>query len=78
MIGNNDVLKPSIERINNPNHPDIQHLATISTELAASVKACDGTKLVNLAVDFSELSSQLRFFDHVDLIGYNYKEHLYA
>ena len=37
----------------------------------------DTTRPVTLAADFPELSSHIGFFDALDVVGYNYKEHLY-
>ena len=37
----------------------------------------DTTRPVTLAAAFPELSSHIGFFDALDVVGYNYKEHLY-
>ena len=35
------------------------------------------TRPVTAAVAFPELSANLGYIDHLDVVGYNYKEHLY-
>ncbi|MDE5932980.1 MAG: hypothetical protein K2H40_10950, partial [Lachnospiraceae bacterium] len=37
----------------------------------------DGSRPVTVAAAFPELSAELGFFDALDVVGYNYKEHLY-
>ncbi len=78
MTGNNDANKPDIERAYDPSRPDIRRLTTIANELVAIVKARDASRPVTFAAAFPELSSTTGLFDRLDLIGYNYKEHLYA
>jgi beta-galactosidase len=77
MTGNNDANKPAQERIYNPNRPDTTRLTTIANRLIKTVKSIDDTRPVTLAAAFPELSSQTGLLTEVDLIGYNYKEHLY-
>lgn len=78
MTGNNDANKPEQEHIYNPQRPNTERLKAIAGRLAAIVKENDTTRPVTLAVAFPELTSQLGFFEQLDVIGYNYKEHLYA
>lgn len=78
MTGNNDKNKPDAERRYDPNRPDIRRLTTLAGELIDLVKARDTTRPVTLAAAFPELSSRTGLLDRLDLIGYNYKEHLYA
>ncbi|WP_152364992.1 glycoside hydrolase family 2 TIM barrel-domain containing protein [Microlunatus speluncae] len=78
MTGNNDANKPAAERAYDPHRPDIRRLTMIAKELAAVVRAHDPSRPVTFAAAFPELSSTTGLFDHLDLIGYNYKEHRYA
>lgn len=77
MEGNNDANKPVEERIYNPNRPDTRRLTTIAKQLSQIVHREDKTRPTTLAAAFPELSYQTGLVDSVDLIGYNYKEHLY-
>lgn len=77
MTGNNDAAKPSEEKIYNPNRPDTRRLTTIAEQLVDIVKVKDTSRPVTLAAAFPELSSHTGLLDAIDLIGYNYKEHLY-
>ncbi|GAA1980492.1 glycoside hydrolase family 2 TIM barrel-domain containing protein [Microbacterium pumilum] len=76
-VGNNDAGKPRAERLYDPDRPDIRRLTTIARRLADMVRAKDPTRPVTLAAALPELSSQTGFLDPLDLVGYNYKEHLY-
>lgn len=78
MTGNNDNNKPEQERFFNPKRPDTRRLSTISRQLAAIIRQEDQTRPVTLAAAFPELSADTGLLDTIDLIGYNYKEHLYA
>ena len=78
MTGNNDAAKPAEERRYDPNRPDIRRLSTIARQLAEIVRDADPTRPVTLAAAFPELSARTGLLDEVDLIGYNYKEQLYA
>lgn len=77
MTGNNDKNKPAAERQYNPNRPDASRLGVLSKELCAIVKKTDTTHPVTLAAAFPELSVNLGFIDDLDVVGFNYKEHLY-
>lgn len=77
MTGNNDANKPAKERLYDPDKPNAERLTVIAKELAAIVRTQDTTRPVTLAAAFPELSSRLGFFDPLDVVGYNYKEHLY-
>ncbi|WP_456283951.1 glycoside hydrolase family 2 TIM barrel-domain containing protein [Microbacterium sp. JZ101] len=77
MTGNNDASKPAAERVYDPSRPDIRRLTTIARRLAAIVRAKDPTRPVTIAAAFPELSSLTGFLDDIDVVGYNYKEHLY-
>ena len=77
MTGNNDANKPAKERTYDPDKPNAQRLSVIARELAAIVRKHDTSRPVTLAAAFPELSSQIGFFDALDVVGYNYKEHLY-
>jgi len=76
-VGNNDAGKPKAERLYDPDRPDIRRLTTIAKRLADIVREKDPTRPVTLAAALPELSSQTGFLDELDLVGYNYKEHLY-
>lgn len=77
MTGNNDTNKPAAERIYNPGRPNAERLAILAKELCAIVRRTDTTHPVTLAAAFPELSAKLGFIDALDIVGYNYKEHLY-
>lgn len=77
MTGNNDANKPEEERKYNAGRPNMERLTVISRELAGIVKKSDRTRPVTAAVAFPELSAELGYIDHLDVVGYNYKEHLY-
>ncbi|HJC56862.1 MAG TPA: DUF4982 domain-containing protein [Candidatus Eisenbergiella intestinipullorum] len=77
MTGNNDANKPDAERQYDPAKPNMERLAPIAARLANIVRRYDSTRPVTLAAAFPELSSQLHYFDALDVVGYNYKEHLY-
>jgi hypothetical protein len=77
MTGNNDAAKPAAERVYDPSRPDVRRLSTIANRLSAIVKRADPTRPVTIAAAFPELSSRTGFLDQIDLVGYNYKEHLY-
>lgn len=78
MTGNNDANKPAQERQYNPNRPNAERLAVLSKHLCDIVKKTDATHPVTLAAAFPELSTTLGFIDPLDVVGYNYKEHLYS
>jgi hypothetical protein len=77
MTGNNDANKPAAERMYNPKRPDATRLGVLSKMLCQIVKKTDTTHPVTLASAFPELSTKLGFIDELDVVGYNYKEHLY-
>ncbi len=77
MTGNNDANKPEAERRFRTDRPNMERLTVISKKLAAIAKKTDPTRPVTAAVAFPELSANLGYIDHLDVVGYNYKEHLY-
>ncbi len=77
MTGNNDANKPEKERGYDSNKPNAERLTVIAEKLSAIVRTQDITRPVTLAAAFPELSSELGLFDSLDVVGYNYKEHLY-
>ncbi len=77
MTGNNDANKPEIERMYDPNKPNAERLAVIARNLVKWVKECDRTRPVTAALAFPELSTKTGYFEALDIVGYNYKEHLY-
>lgn len=78
MTGNNDAQKPESERMYNPKRPNAERLAALSKQLCDIAKSADATRPVTLAAAFPELSAKLGFIDPLDVVGFNYKEHLYA
>jgi len=78
MTGNNDANKSARQRAYDPNRPDARRLATIARKLAAVVRARDTTRPVTVGSAFPELSRHTGFLEPLDLVGYNYKEHLYT
>lgn len=77
MTGNNDANKSAKQRAYDPNRPDARRLATISRRLAGIVRRKDPTRPVTVGAAFPELSRYTGFLEPLDLVGYNYKEHLY-
>lgn len=77
MTGNNDANKPAAERVYNPNKPNAQRLQEISKQLVSIVKTHDTTRPVISALAFPELSNIIGYAQTLDVVGYNYKEHLY-
>lgn len=77
MTGNNDANKPKAERQFNSNKPNAERLSVLAKLLTKIVKEEDTTRPVTAAVAFPELSTQIGFIDSLDVVGYNYKEHLY-
>jgi hypothetical protein len=77
MTGNNDASKPKEEMAYNPDKPNMERLSFLAAELTGIIKKHDTTRPVLAAAAFPELSSRIGFFDSLDAVGYNYKEHLY-
>ncbi len=77
MTGNNDARKTARQRSYDPNRPDARRLPSIAKRLIAIVKAKDPTRPVTLGAAYPELSSRTGLTELFDVIGYNYKEHLY-
>jgi hypothetical protein len=77
MTGNNDARKTARQRSYDPNKPDARRLPTIARRLIDIVKAKDTTRPVTLGAAYPELSSRTGLTELFDVIGYNYKEHLY-
>ncbi len=75
--GNNDNGKPAREMIYNADKPDMARLSEIARELSLIVQKADDSRPVTLAAAFPELSTKLGFIDSLNVVGYNYKEHLY-
>lgn len=75
--GNNDANKPAAERQYDPNKPNAERLVTIAKKLVSIVKKHDQTRPVTAALAFPELSNLTGYADCLDVVGYNYKEHLY-
>ncbi len=73
MTGNNDAHKPAAERQYDPGKPNAMRLVSIADKLEE-----DDTRPVTLAAAFPELSAETGLFRGLDVVGYNYKEHLYA
>ncbi|MGB4587808.1 MAG: glycoside hydrolase family 2 TIM barrel-domain containing protein [Clostridiaceae bacterium] len=77
MIGNNDKNKPKEEMMYNPEKPNAERLVPLAKKLTQIVKQLDQTRPVTFASAFPELSSRLGLFEVFDVMGYNYKEHLF-
>ncbi|NLX76147.1 MAG: DUF4982 domain-containing protein [Clostridiaceae bacterium] len=75
--GNNDKNKPVNERLYDPNRPNAERLVKIAKRLVSIVKKLDLTRPVTAALAFPELSNVTGLADCLDVVGYNYKEHLY-
>ena len=78
MTGNNDKDKPEEERRYDPNKPDASRLTEIARMLARIVKQHDPTRPVTAALAFPEMGERIGLLDELDVLGYNYKEELYA
>jgi beta-galactosidase len=78
MTGNNDANKPLAEKEYDPARPNAERLTTIAKRLVRFVKECDTTRPVTAALAFPELSNLTGYAQALDVVGYNYKEHLYA
>ena len=77
MTGNNDTNKPAAERQYDADKPNAVRLVTIAAKLEQEVREEDSTRPVTLAAAFPELSAETGLFQGLDVVGYNYKEHLY-
>ncbi|HHY81875.1 MAG TPA: glycoside hydrolase family 2 protein [Clostridiales bacterium] len=77
LTGNNDANKPAQERLYDANRPNAERLVTIAKELVSIVKKYDTTRPVTAALACPELSNVIGLADCLDVVGYNYKEHLY-
>ncbi|MCD7884332.1 MAG: DUF4982 domain-containing protein [Lachnospiraceae bacterium] len=77
MVGNNDADKPAEEMMYRPDKPNARRLSVIAARLAGLARELDDSRPVTLAVAFPELTSRLGYLDSLDVVGYNYKEHLY-
>ncbi|MFH1512607.1 MAG: glycoside hydrolase family 2 TIM barrel-domain containing protein, partial [Bacillota bacterium] len=76
--GNNDRDKPLQELQYNADKPFIGRLATVAGELAAIVRELDPSRPVTAALAMPEISNLIGFAQALDVVGYNYKEELYA
>ncbi len=77
VLGNNDANKPAQERRYDDKKPDARRLTTVAKRLVDIVHAVDDTRPVLSALSFPELSTRTGFFDVLDVVGYNYREHFY-
>lgn len=77
MTGNNDARKTARQKSYDPNRPDARRLPTIAKRLIDIVKSRDATRPVTLGAAYPELSTRTGLVGLFDMIGYNYKEHLY-
>lgn len=77
MTGNNDADKPAAERQYDPCKPNAMRLVTIAEKLEKIVREEDASRPVTLAAAYPELSAETGLFRGLDVVGYNYKEHLY-
>lgn len=77
MTGNNDANKPAAERQYDADKPNAERLVAIAERLEEIVRREDDTRPVTLASAYPELSAETGLFAGLDVVGYNYKEHLY-
>lgn len=77
MTGNNDNNKPDKERQYDYNKPNMERLAILAKRLVRIVKEEEADAVVTMALAFPELSLGLGVGDNLDVLGFNYKEHLY-
>ncbi len=77
MTGNNDKDKPAAERVYDRNKPNAERLTKISERLVKLAKEVDTTRPITSALAFPELSNLTGYAQTLDIVGYNYKEHLY-
>jgi len=77
MTGNNDNNKPAQERQYDINKPNMERLSTLARHLTSIVKSEEPSAIVTMALAFPELSLNLGVGDSLDVLGFNYKEHLY-
>lgn len=78
MTGNNDARKTARQRSYDPTRPDARRLPTIARRLVEIVRKRDPTRPVTIGAAYPELSNLTGLLDCFDLVGYNYKEHLYT
>lgn len=77
MTGNNDGNKPAKERQYDASKPNMERLSVLAKELVAIARDEDDSRPITLAAAFPELSVEIGFIDELEVVGYNYKEHLY-
>lgn len=77
MTGNNDANKPAAERQYDSCKPNAERLAVIAGRLEKIVRREDDSRPVTLAAAYPELSVETGLLEGLDVVGYNYKEHLY-
>jgi beta-galactosidase/beta-glucuronidase len=77
MTGNNDAGKSESERRFDPNRPNAARLPKIAHKLVRWVREEDSTRPVTAALAFPEMSTEVGLDRELDIVGYNYKEHLY-
>lgn len=77
MTGNNDLNKPREEMIYNSTKPNAEEMIPIARKLADIVHTLDATRPVTFASAFPELSAKIGLLNEFDVVGYNYKEHLF-
>jgi beta-galactosidase len=73
---NNESNAPP-ERSFNPEGPSAERLPKIAHELVQLVKECDTTRPVTSALAAPQISNITGYADTLDIVGYNYREHLY-
>ncbi len=77
MTGNNDAGKPAAEQRYDPDRPNAARLVCLAGRLEQVARREDDSRPVTLACAYPELSAGTGLLDGLDVIGYNYKEHLY-
>ena len=76
-LGQWDLNKPAEETVYDPHRPSAKQLVKLTSHLVTLVKQYDTSRPVSLAAAFPEVSSRIGVLDSLDVLGYNYKEHLY-
>lgn len=77
MTGNNDARKTARQKTYDPNRPDARRLTSIAKRLVEIVRRKDASRPVTLGAAYPELATQIGLVELFDVVGYNYKEHLY-
>ena len=61
-----------------PDQPSAERMGVIAQRLVETVKKCDKTRPVTTALNCALISNETKYPEVLDIVGYNYQEHLYA